>query len=218
MRNQRLQEAHRLISQGHTYTPYALGLLKHSMTHIYEYGVKITSLPLVGYCTKRDARQLVTIVRWDPQTGERRCDCHRFQDQQFPCVHAAAALVKAGRDVKEAIGAQYLLTNLIKAYETVLQPFIIDELQPEVDIFPPPRRNVRGRIGRKRKEKGQNPGIQQSQPQRCGECNEIGHKRQTCPNRVPIGQEGIGQREFHTAGIPGQTRDLALRVMDGEEL
>jgi hypothetical protein len=171
------------------------GLLKHSMTHIYEYSVKITSSqPLVGYCTKRDTRQLVTIVRWDPQTGERRCDCHRFQDQQFPHAHAAAALVKAGRDVKEAIEAQYLLINLINAYETVLQPFVIDQLEPDVDIFPPPRRNVRGRIGRKRKEKGQNPGIQQSQPQRCGECNEIGHKRQTCPNRVPMGQESIGQR------------------------
>jgi hypothetical protein len=120
--------------------------------------------------------------------------------------------------MKEAIGAQYLLTNLIKAYETVLQLFIIDELKPEIDVFPPPRRNVRGRIGRKRKEKGQNPGIQQSRPQRCGECNEIGHKRQTCPNRVPIGQEGIGQREFYTAGIPGQTRDLAFRALDGEEL
>jgi hypothetical protein len=77
---------------------------------------------------------------------------------------------------------------------------------------------VRGRIGRKRKEKGQNPGIQQSQPQRCRECNEIGHKIQTCPNRVPIGQEGIGQREFYVAGIPGQTRDLAFRAIGEEEL
>jgi hypothetical protein len=77
---------------------------------------------------------------------------------------------------------------------------------------------VRGRISRKRKEKGQNPGIQQSQPQRCGECNEIRHKIQTCPNRVPVRQEGIGQRELYVAGILGQTRDLAFRAIGGEEL
>ena len=36
--------------------------------------------------------------------------------------------------------------------------------------------------------------------------------------KVPIGQEGIGQREFYVAGIPGQTRDLAFRAVGGEEL
>jgi hypothetical protein len=220
MRNERLHRAQALIEQGHLYTPYALNLLKYSMTHRFDYTVKITSSePLVGYCTKRDAKQLVTIVKWDKTTGERRCDCHRFQDQQFPCIHAAAVLTKAERDVKEAIGHQYLLINLIKAYHTVYQPFVIDALQPEEDIFPPPKRNVRGRIGRKRKERGDNPGVQQSQPQqRCSECNQAGHKIQTCPNRLPIGQEGIGHREFFVAGIPGQTRDLVFRAIDGEEL
>jgi hypothetical protein len=120
--------------------------------------------------------------------------------------------------VKEAIGHQYLLTNLIKAYQTVLQPFVINDLEPDIDIAPPPRRNVRGRIGRKRKVKGDKPGVSQSQPQRCGECNQEGHKIQTCPNRVPIGQEGIGHREFFFAGLPGQTRDLAFRAVGGEEL
>jgi hypothetical protein len=104
MRNERLHRAQALIEQGHLYTPYALNLLKYSMTHRFDYTVKITSSePLVGYCTKRDAKQLVTIVKWDRTTGERRCDCHRFQDQQFPCIHAAAVLTKAERDVKEAI-------------------------------------------------------------------------------------------------------------------
>jgi hypothetical protein len=45
-----------------------------------------------------------------------------------------------------------------------------------------------------------------------------GHKIQTCPNKVLIGQEGIGHREFYIAGIPGQTRDVAFRAIGGEEL
>lgn len=85
MRNERLKRAKALIQQGHTYTPYALSLLKHLMAHIFEYDVKITSsAPLVAYCTKRDARRLVTIVKWDPITSERHYDCIRFQDQQLP--------------------------------------------------------------------------------------------------------------------------------------
>jgi hypothetical protein len=97
------------------------------MAHIFEYNVKITSsAPLVAYCPKREARQLVTIVKWDPITSERHCNCIRFQDQQFPCVHAAAALIKEGRNVKEAIGHRYLLTNLTRAYATII--IIIDSL------------------------------------------------------------------------------------------
>jgi hypothetical protein len=35
------------------------------MAHIFEYDVKIISpASLVVYCAKRDARQLVTIVKW----------------------------------------------------------------------------------------------------------------------------------------------------------
>ena len=50
------------------------------------------------------------------------------------------------------------------------------------------------------------------------ECNQAEHRIQTCPNRLPIGQEGIGHREFFVAGIPWQTRDLVFRAIDGEEL
>jgi hypothetical protein len=79
MRNRRLHQAKALIQQGHVYTPYAVSLLKHAMTPIFEHNVKITSCkPLVAYCTKRDARQLVTIVKWNPVTNERHCDFIRF--------------------------------------------------------------------------------------------------------------------------------------------
>jgi hypothetical protein len=66
-----------------------------------------------------------------------------LRDIRMLYVHAAAALTKEGRDMKEAIGHQYLLVNLVKAYHTVYLPFVIDELQPEKRHFPPPKRNVR---------------------------------------------------------------------------
>jgi hypothetical protein len=53
-----------ILNRKYTKTPVSV---THGITHIYEYNVKITSsLLLVGYYTKRDTRQLVTIKRWDP--------------------------------------------------------------------------------------------------------------------------------------------------------
>jgi hypothetical protein len=54
---------------------------------------------------KRDTRQLVIIIRWDPETGERRYNYYHFQDQQFLCIYIATALVRVRRDIKKAIRA-----------------------------------------------------------------------------------------------------------------
>jgi hypothetical protein len=56
--------------------------------------------------------------------------------------------------VKEAVGYQYLLVNLVKAYHTVYQPFVIDELQPEKDIFHPTKEKCQGTHRSKEEREG----------------------------------------------------------------
>src|ERR1700733_160516 len=112
------------------------------MAHILEYDVKIiSSASLVVYCAKKDARQLVTIAKGDPITSERHCDSIRFQDQQFPCVHAAAAFINEDRNLMEAIGYRYLLTNLTRAYA-----IIYDHLEPEIGISRPKSATCEGTL------------------------------------------------------------------------
>ena len=187
LRATRQLKAEKLHQSGQVFTPYAMKLLRESINQSWRYTAKITAQEPPGNFL--EARVLTTsssrvrIVRFSKNFmgGTYKCDCRQFNDQLFPCSHAASALQRAGRDVTDAIHDIYRISNLQTAYAKPLHTISLDDIEPAPEILAPPARRRAGRPQKKRKEKGDRYGYPAKDP-RCSRCNAQGHNIRTCPN------------------------------------
>ena len=110
------------------------------------------------------------------QINQRTCSCRWFDDNDFPCAHAAATINKLGLDVMSYAGLRYRSINWMLSYAKAFQgpteldeygefvppeedqygfmhPVRIDDLLPS-NTFTPLKRKPQGHMQKKRKLAG----------------------------------------------------------------
>jgi hypothetical protein len=134
--------------------------------------------------------------------AESSCTCGRFQLNKIPCGHTVALIHKLRKDPRGYISDVFRLTTFRDIYRANLHPIDVTDLPegdtcrvPQVhvrDYLPPRLRKPQGRPRECRQRKGQRHGreraaqatetaeVPNGAPQRCTQCDNVGHNRRTC--------------------------------------
>ncbi|XP_056685196.1 uncharacterized protein [Spinacia oleracea] len=123
--------------------------------------------------------------------AEKRCGCFRWELMGIPCYHAMACIVKQRLNIEDFVHQAYHVSTYAKTYAPTFHPMPGKHQWPTINLpqpLPPPYRKMPGRPkGSKRiKEKGEGEErvlvIRTKKPNKCGNCGETGHYKNTCKN------------------------------------
>jgi hypothetical protein len=82
--------------------------------------------------------------------NEKTCTCGKFQEFQFPCLHAAIAITKADIPYEQFMDKTYLTVSLQQLYSSHITPVNTDGLTPDGIVLPP---NITRVVGRRKKKR-----------------------------------------------------------------
>lgn len=109
------------------------------------------------------------------------CSCRLWSEQQYPRVHACAALLANGQDPKDLISPYYETGRLQKAFASSVIPVDIKQLVHD-RTQPPPVTPKRGRP-KKIRLRNRSECASEDSPVHCKSCGVAGHNKRTCIRR-----------------------------------
>ncbi|XP_058776138.1 uncharacterized protein LOC131650445 [Vicia villosa] len=114
------------------------------------------------------------------------CDCRKFQAFRMPCSHVIAACSYAHQDPLALLSPIYKAETLLGVYNNAFQVMAKEDYWPayEGDVVwhnDNMRRKKRGRPNSTRIRTEMDD--HEKMVRKCGICREIGHNKNTCPNR-----------------------------------
>jgi hypothetical protein len=181
------QDALKSLAQpGARFTNFALRLLENSLDHAQQRQVEVTSTTERVITTLQDKRYVVDLAL---QT----CECGRYQVNCIPCGHAVALIVKLRKPPRDYIPDFFKLDTYRKTYARNIRPVSTCNLAVSAECYPPQLKRARGRPRERRIRTGERvkrrvgqqaagmlPDVPERAPQRCGQCNQVGHNRAMC--------------------------------------
>nr|GMN21517.1 hypothetical protein TIFTF001_045514 [Ficus carica] len=119
---------------------------------------------------------------------KRTCICLVWQSDEFPCSHAVAAIWKRKLEPADFASVYFRKSVYGETYNGVVYPLgdklnwnVFEDLM-NTDV---PAPNNRSSAGRPRMERI--PFVRKVRTQlRCSKCNNFGHNKRICKNRVPM--------------------------------
>ena len=69
-------------------------------------------------------------------TTNKTCSCLQFQQMQYPCIHAAAAISFSKQNIDNFVSDLYKSTKLIQLYAMTVEPILVSELESG-NVLPP---------------------------------------------------------------------------------
>jgi hypothetical protein len=174
------------------FTKFGMRLLEESIIFSQQRHVYVSS-PTSGFITTlQDKKYVVGLVK-------NFCACGRFQENCVPPGHAAALIRKLKYQPREYMAAVFSLGNYKKTYSRNINPVNTADLSVSADYYAPQLKRPRGRPKERRMRKGdrvkkrvgqqaagQLPDVADRAPQRCSQCNQVGHNRTTCGQHTPF--------------------------------
>jgi len=133
-----------------------------------EFVIKTTTTPQEEHIVNLDAK---------------RCSCNFFHDMQRPCAHAACAIVRGGRDIREFFSLIYFVESLRNLYAGNFRLVSPTLSMLELDgTGAPLARRMPGRP-KKLRLRNRSELVSENSPISCGRCGLTGHNRRTCERR-----------------------------------
>ena len=112
---------------------------------------------------------------------DRTCTCGTYQEYQFPCLHAAAAINYGHRLPENYMNELYLMSSLRNVYQGVIIPIDKSTLITSHDVAPPVITRKAGRPRKVRiRSRGETP---EDSRVHCNQCHQKGHNKATCARR-----------------------------------
>lgn len=113
--------------------------------------------------------------------ARRTCSCGKFQEKQFPCVHACAGAVQSRLRAEDFVHASYATHALRQVYAGVVVP--VDAATVLADGTTGPPGDIR-QAGRPRKLRLRGRGeVDPAAQVTCSRCLRKGHNARTCDRR-----------------------------------
>jgi MULE transposase domain/SWIM zinc finger len=132
---------------------------------------------------------------------EKTCTCLYFQQRQFPCRHATAAIRECGDlSIHDFVHQCYKLQSLRTLYERAIEPVLQNELQSN-HVKPPV---VKKQPGRPRKHRFRSRG-ERGPGKRCSNCGIVGHhNKRTCERRQrdALGRQLENETQAQNVDLP----------------
>jgi hypothetical protein len=121
---------------------------------------------------RESSRTYVTV-----DMARKECSCRFWQEYQFPCVHACAAMMLRREDPLEYVVDYYLACHLREVYEPYSRTLDVAYLEPDGTL--PPRIDRRRGRPKKIRIRNRSEFINDDSPIHCGICGGKGHNRRT---------------------------------------
>ena len=112
-------------------------------------------------------------------TINKTCSCLQFQQMQYPCIHAAAAISFSKQNLNDFDSGSYKSDKLIQLYAMSVEPILVSELDSQ-NVLPPIARRLPGRP-KKVRIRNRNEGEESNIT--CSMCHQNGHNKRTCLRR-----------------------------------
>nr|KAJ0193917.1 hypothetical protein LSAT_V11C800435760 [Lactuca sativa] len=128
------------------------------------------------------------IDAYEVDLERKTCSCRLWQLNGYGCAHSVASISFLNRDVEAYVDNMFSTTTFRKAYNYRIAP--INSKTNYTPPLPPINRRMLGRPTTKRKKSTtKNTGTHRVSKAgkniRCSICKEIGHNKDTCPQRRP---------------------------------
>lgn len=155
-------------------------LVPSSMQLLNDMIQNAAKLQIIGYTPQNSIVQdgkMEYVVNLD----ERTCQCNRFADNMFPCVHAISVARAADYDIGTLINPGYSTEYIKSIYASDIIPVSTGFLEND-ELLPPPEASLSSKC----------PKIVHnlfpSEPKKrgsftCSLCKQNGHNRRSCPSR-----------------------------------
>ena len=160
--------------------------------------------------------------------SEKKCSCGSFQEEQFPCLHAAGAIYVMNLNFLDFIDSKYTVETLRRVYDCFLTPIDIAQVFVDGRTQLVPVRGKRGRP-RKRRFRSRGEGGEGIRKTKCGNCGQSGHYATTCQQNTTsnsggrnisgLEEEALGKkaRKKCTCKVCGKTGHNKATCKDREQ-
>ena len=118
------------------------------------------------------------------------CSCGEYQQEYFPCLHAAACICRSGADPKMFMDKKYHLHVLKQAFNNFVSVVDVGTIVPDGETV---LQTVTVKRGRPKSIRIRSRGENQSNRGKCSSCGEHGHNISTCQRRAILRKKRLAK-------------------------